>query len=159
MMIELKKITWDNWRECMNLEIRADQKNFIASNQYSLAQSYVALLNDEWPPRTYAIYDDDILLGFTMFCYYTAEKNEYGDEPCYFIYRFMIDKKYQNKGFGRKALIKILENIKTFPQGRVESIYLSYEPSNTVARNLYQSLGFVETGQYAYDELVAKLVL
>ena len=33
---------------------------------------------------------------------------------------------------------------------------LSYEPENTVARRLYASLGFVETGERVEDELVAR---
>jgi diamine N-acetyltransferase len=33
---------------------------------------------------------------------------------------------------------------------------LSYEPENTVARQLYASLGFVETGERADDEFVAR---
>lgn len=61
-MIELRKITWDNWEECINLKVTEEQDNFIASNIYSMAQSYVALLNDELPPMTYAIYND-------RFCY------------------------------------------------------------------------------------------
>jgi diamine N-acetyltransferase len=36
---------------------------------------------------------------------------------------------------------------------------LSYHPDNTVARRLYANLGFVETGEMAEDELVARLNL
>ena len=35
-------------------------------------------------------------------------------------------------------------------------VALSYEPENTVARRLYASLGFVETGEQEEDELVAR---
>jgi diamine N-acetyltransferase len=34
---------------------------------------------------------------------------------------------------------------------------LSYEPDNTVARRLYASLGFIETGEQEGHELVARL--
>jgi diamine N-acetyltransferase len=34
---------------------------------------------------------------------------------------------------------------------------LSYAPDNTVARHLYSDLGFVETGEMAEDEIVARL--
>jgi diamine N-acetyltransferase len=37
------------------------------------------------------------------------------------------------------------------------SCALSYSPQNTVARALYQSLGFVETGEIEDGELVARL--
>lgn len=49
-MIEFRKITWDNFDECINLQLTEEQRGFLASNVYSLAQSYVALLNDELPP-------------------------------------------------------------------------------------------------------------
>ena len=50
-MIEFRKITWDNFDECINLQHTEEQRGFLASNVYSLAQSYVALLNDELPPH------------------------------------------------------------------------------------------------------------
>jgi diamine N-acetyltransferase len=99
------------------------------------------------------------MVGFTMLFYVSAEHSDYGDEPFYYICRFMIDKKYQNQGFGRQAMIKILEYIKTFPQGEVPAIYLSYNPNNDVARKLYKSFGFVETGEIDDGEVVAKLTL
>ena len=34
---------------------------------------------------------------------------------------------------------------------------LSYSPSNTAARHLYQTLGFVETDEWEGDEIVARL--
>jgi len=158
-MIELRKITWDNWEECRGLEVTDEQDDFIASNEYSLAQSYVALLNDELPPMSYAIYNDDKMIGFTMIGSDTTEGDgyEYGNEPSYYIYRFMIDKKYQNQGFGKQAMQKVLEYIKTFPQGEVAAVYLSYNPDNNVARKLYQSFGFIETGEIDDGEVVARL--
>jgi len=158
-MIKLEKITWDNWEECMNLEVTEEQDDFVASNTYSLSQSYVALLNDEYPPLTYAIYNDDVMVGFTMFGYDTAGASEYGDEACYSICRFMIDKRYQKKGFGRQAMAKILEYIRSFPQGDATVVYIAYNPKNEVARKLYASFGFAETEKIVYDETVARLDL
>ena len=97
MVIELKKITWDNWIACIRLRVKDEQDDFIASNMFSLAQSYVALLNDELPPMTYAISKDDITIGFVMMGYDTAEENDYASEASYYICRFMIDRQYQGK--------------------------------------------------------------
>ncbi|MPN03511.1 hypothetical protein SDC9_150741 [bioreactor metagenome] len=38
-------------------------------------------------------------------------------------------------------------------------VLLSYEPDNLVAKALYKSIGFVETGDIEDGELVAKLTL
>lgn len=159
-MIELRKITWDNFDECVHLQLTEEQRGFLASNVYSLAQSYVALLNDELPSMTFAIYDDDTMIGFIMMYHDTAEENEYGDEEAYGILRFMIDRKYQNKGFGTKALKKALDYIRSSPQGEASAIYLSYTPKNEAARHLYAKFGFKEIGMdEEEDEMVAKLIL
>ena len=158
-MIELKKLTWDNWEECINLEVTKEQNNFVASNRYSLAQSYIHLTNDKTPPFSYAIYKDNVMVGYTLYFYCEADEDDPEDEACYSICRLMIDKRYQGNGYGRQAMLKILEHIKTFPHGKADIVVLSYEPENTVAKKLYESLGFVETGEIDEGELVAKLVL
>lgn len=54
----------------------------------------------------------------------------------------MIDESHQKKGYGREAIRLALEFIKTFPCGKAEYCWLSYEPENEVARRLYV---FMET--------------
>ena len=60
----------------------------------------------------------------------------------------MIDKRYQGKGYGRKAMQLALDYIRTLPCGPAESIWLSYEPENEVAKKLYSSFGFVEFPEF-----------
>ncbi|MBU5676891.1 GNAT family N-acetyltransferase [Alkaliphilus sp. MSJ-5] len=156
-MIELRKITYDNFDECIKLEPNEEQKSYVASNIRSLAQAYVSLTNNECIPMPYAIYDNDIMVGFIMLSYNKADEND--DENTYWVWRLMIDKRYQGKGYGKETMIKALELIRTFPYGKASVVYLSYEPDNVVAKTLYASLGFVETGKIEYGELVAKLVL
>lgn len=157
-MIELQKITWDNYRDCIRLKVKEEQEDFVASNMFSLAQAYVALLNDEFPPMAYAICLNDQVIGFLMMYYDTAEESDYA-EASYGIARFMIDRELQGKGYGKAAFAKALELIRTFPQGSAVSVYISYEPKNKIARKLYASFGFVETGAMAGDEVVARLSL
>ncbi|WIV11551.1 GNAT family N-acetyltransferase [Proteiniborus sp. MB09-C3] len=157
-MVTLEKITWDNWEACMRLRVTDEQDDFISSNMYSLAQSYVALLNDELPPMTYAICEDSNVIGFVMMYHDTAEENDYSEES-YGVCRFMIDRDFQGKGYGKKAFAKALELIKTFPQGNAVSVFLSYHPKNEAARKLYASFGFVETGDISGGEVVARLAL
>lgn len=155
-MIQLRKITEDNFDECVGLEPREDQKNYVASNMCSLAQAYVAVTNNE-KPMPYAIYDNEIMVGFIMLLF--SENEENNDENTYWVCRLMIDKKYQGKGFGKEAMKKAIELSRTFPCGNAKFITLSYEPENKVAKKLYESLEFVETGDIEDGELVAKLNL
>ena len=63
----------------------------------------------------------------------------------------MIDKKYQGKGYAKEAMKLALDFVRTFPCGKAKYCWLSYEPENDVARNLYKSFGFTEVPE-AYKE-------
>lgn len=156
-MIELQKITDDNFNECIKLEPKEEQKNYVASNICSIAEAYVALTNNEGVPMPYAIYNNDIMVGFIMLLYTEAQEND--DENAYWVCRLMIDKRYQGKGYGKEAITKALELIRSFPYGKASEVFLSYEPENVVAKKFYASFGFEETGKIEDGELVAKLVL
>ena len=159
-MIDFRPITWENFDRCINLQLSEEQKGFLSSNVYSLAQSYVALLNDPLPAMTFAIYYKEEVVGFIMMYHDTAEDNEYGDEAAYGILRLMFDKNYQNKGLGTKAVEKALEYIKTFPQGEASAVYVSYSPENTASKHLFAKFGFQECGKIEeVDETIAKLLL
>lgn len=145
-MVELKKITEKNYSECLKLKVAEDQKEFVAPNVYSLAQAWV-YYDSAYP---FAIYEDDIMVGFVMMGH---DK----DDDTYDIWRFMIDEKYQNKGYGKSALkLAIKYLIETF---KVKEILLSFEPENHCAKKLYKSFGFEETGEINRNEVVMKLTL
>lgn len=156
-MIELRKITADNFDECTNLEVKEKQKHYVASNTVSLAEAYVALTNNECIPITYVIYSNNTIVGFVMLSY--NESFHECNENVYWICRLMIDKKSQGKGYSKEAMVKVLELIKTFKWGTASKVYLSYNANNIVAKSLYESLGFIETGEIEDDELIAKLDL
>ena len=68
----------------------------------------------------------------------------YDVKSYYTLWKFMIDSRYQNKGYGRKALelgIKYLQE-----RFGVSEIYTGVVPGNAVAKKLYESVGFKETG-------------
>jgi len=173
-MINLQPITWDNMEYIIDLKVEDTQKNFVATNSDSLADAYVAQNQDPHPATTFAIYNDDELVGFSMTGYFVGENtelakskpggntsNEYteDDSPCYYFWRFMIDKRFQGKGYGRAALVQILNYLKTKPQGDAEYVFTSIEPGNDVAGKLYESLGFKKDGRILEGEEVMKMRL
>ena len=153
-MIEFRDITSDNFEECIKLEPREDQKTFVATNVCSLAESYVALANNECIPMPFALYDQETMVGFLLMTYNPPD--EYHKESVYWVCRLMIDKHYQGKGYGKEAMMKAIELIKTYPHGTAPLISLSYEPDNLVAKALYAGLGFEETGKVIEGELIAE---
>ena len=80
-------------------------------------------------------------------------------EGNYNLWRLMIDKSYQNRGYGKKAVELALRFIRTYHCGKADSCWLSYEPENTVAKSLYASFGFIENGEKDGEEQVAVLKL
>lgn len=69
----------------------------------------------------------------------------------------MIDKKYQNKGYGTKAILKALDMMKNdeFHLGKTECCWLSYVKGNESGKQLYNRLGFIENGDTICDEIIA----
>ena len=66
---------------------------------------------------------------------------------------------YQNRGYGKQAVELALRFIRTFPCGKADFCWLSYEPENAVAKSLYAPFGFIETGEKDGEELIAVLKL
>lgn len=152
-MPEIRPVTKDNWNELIKLKVRDDQKNFVASNLYSIAQ---AQFGDEyeghWDLHPFGIYEGDTPMGFLMY----GLNYDHPKQQAY-IQRLMVDEKFQGKGFGRFGMEKMLEIFRL--DERVKEVSISYEPENEGARKLYASLGFVETGEIMEDEVVAVLNL
>lgn len=153
-MIELRKIDTDNWEDIIGLSVRDEQKNFVASNLRSLAEAY-AELNDDIVPILFGIYNGDTAVGFTYINYWGDDD----EEPYYHMCRLMIDKNHQGKGFGKLAMLKIIEHIKTFPQGPATAMYLGIETENEFGGKFYRSFGFEEVGINEHGEVNLRLQL
>lgn len=157
-MINFKEITNRNiWKVC-TLEVFNEQKDFVAENIQSLAEAY-ATRNEGNNALPLAIYDDDVLIGFTMIGKGTVGNEDESEliKNNYVLWRLMIDKRFQGKGLGWKSLDAIIKYIKTFPFGEAEYIWLSYEPENAHAREIYLKYGFVETEEKCGNEIIAVL--
>jgi len=142
-MIEFKEIDRHNFLDVIDLRVAEEQKSFVAPNVFSLAQAKA------FPECIcLAIYQDDVLVGFTMYCIDSDDKE-------YWIYRLMIDAKHQSKGYGKEAMEKLIERIKQDQEHKV--IYLSFEPENNLAKGLYEKLGFEADGRIIDGEIVYKI--
>lgn len=155
-MIRFEEIANANiWKVCA-LEPFEAQKDFVAENIQSLAEAY-ATRNEGNNALPLAVYDDDALVGFVM-----IGKGTVGNEnesklirENYSLWRLMIDKSYQGRGLGRQTLDAAIDLIRTFPFGEAKKVWLSYEPENTRARDMYRKYGFVENGDMCGNEIVA----
>ena len=149
--VHLEKITFDNYYKICKLKVNKEQRGFVADNLRSLAHAYVANTNG-MGAFPFGIYLGKKPIGFVMVGYnYYEEGDPEFMKNTYFVWRFMIDKKYQGNGYGKEAFKLVLDFIKTFPLGPSPICWLSYEPENTAAKNLYASFGFIEEPS-AYKE-------
>lgn len=147
-MINLKKITEDNFIDAFDLKLGAGQDAFVSHPIRSLAQAYV--YRNQCQP--FGIYNDDEMVGYVMVIY------DY-DIPEYDIWHMMIDERHQGEGFGKVALEKVLSYIGTKPFGDSNRVTLTCNKDNEVALALYHSIGFKDTGVIDDDEIEMSMEL
>src|ERR1044072_3556576 len=111
--VRLQNVTARNWRAVARLKLAPEQKDLVASNLYSIAQS-------KFDPDAYprAVYAGRELVGFLMYDVWETKARTREAS----IYRFMIDVKYQAKGYGRAALMHALDEIRAIPGMKKETI-------------------------------------
>ena len=152
MQIRLEPVNDDNREAILALSVRDDQP-FVASNKTSLRQA--AETEEEAPgvARPFGIYADERLVGFCMFAVNPEDDDE---DDRYYLWRFMIDKNEQGKGYGQAALAEIIRYSKDLGADR---ILLSTEPENERGLHVYHKAGFEETGCIDDGEAVLRLWL
>jgi len=152
MNITLRTVDETNREAVLALSVREDQP-FVATNEVSLRQA--AETNEEHPgvARPFGIYADDKLVGFCMFAFAPEDEDE---DDRYWLWRFMIDKNEQDKGYGQAALQEI---IRYFRANGADRLFLSTEPENERGLHIYHKAGFRETGIIDDDEAVLMRML
>jgi len=145
--IKLRDVTADNWQAVVALELDPDQVELVASNAESLEE---AQYDPDARPRV--VYAGDRIVGFLM--YDPGEADDEEREAT--IYRFMIDRHFQGKGYGRSALAAALKEIEAIVG--IRKVSIGYMPENPITRQFYASLGFKEVGLDEDGEMIAELV-
>lgn len=137
MAVSLKRVTKDNWRQVIAVDIADDQRRFLDSESVLHALAEVQFYPSYTP---YAIYDGEIVVG----CISCGDLPE--DPSKWWIPLLVIDHSHQGKGYGRAAMRAIIQLIQE-EAPHCHAIGLSYKPANTVAERLYRSLGFEHTDE------------
>lgn len=160
-MLRIEKVTGNNVWEILKLRVGEGQKSFVAGNDVSIIEAYTTITGGGYA-FPFGVYDGDTPVGFFMVGFDTDEYWENPPEIAknnYNLWRLMIDERYQNRGYGKETMRLALDFIRTQPCGKAEYCWLSYEPENEVARRLYYSFGFRETGDMDEEEVIAALKL
>ena len=150
-LVSLREITSETVIGVTKLAVAENQSGFVAPNSVSLAQ---ALFTPEAWYR--GIYYGDELVGFVMLDDESL-RSPPPEKPSIGLWRFMIDAKYQGRGIGRGAMLRVIEHVRA--RGLFESLELSYVPGPGCPEAFYLALGFRHTGRLAGKEVVLELPL
>jgi diamine N-acetyltransferase len=138
--IRLTEVTEENWMEVASLSVEEGQKRFVAPAQGILARGYVYR---GCGGRIYVIEADRIVVGMALV-------REFTDEPLgYDLQQFMIDRRYQGRGYGTRALELILDELRR--EGRCDHVEVCVKKDDAVAIRLYRRAGFRDSGYVDED--------
>ena len=143
--ITLREITENTLWPMLQLDVAAGQRKMVATNALSIAQAHFS--KNAW---FRAIYAGKTPVGFVML-YLDKKKRAYE------LWRFMIDKRYQKKGYGTRAMRQVIKFVKTHPGAK--ELSLSHVPGKGNPGAFYKKLGFQHTGEWNEGEKVMKLTL
>ena len=150
-LVTLREITPETVRDVIRLAVAEDQKGFVAPNAVSLAQALFA------PEAWYrAVYCAEEMVGFVML-EDESLRSPAPPQPKVFVWRFMIDARFQRRGIGKAALLRVIEHVRA--KGHFESLELSYVPAPGCPEPFYLSLGFRHTGRVDENEIILELPL
>lgn len=99
MYLHFQKVCKKNRKELEMLEIMPGQEGFIETVRESLEE---ADREANW--RQVGIYDGEMSVGFAMYGFFKEDGRVWMD-------RLLIDRKYQNRGYGRAAVSALLQRL------------------------------------------------
>ena len=146
--MSLVPVSAENWREVAAVRPSEAQRSWVVEVSYYLCLS---AYGDLW--RSCAVMADGETVGHVMW-------GVDPDDDSHWLGGLVVDHRHQGRGLGRAAVVALLSMFEREEPALSGTAYtqaaLSVDAGNAVARALYGSLGFVETGELSDDELVMR---
>lgn len=139
-MINFIELNEKNWMDFAGLSVKESQRHFLADNIGIIARGYVYRSSEA---RVIGIVDDKIAVGLAMV------RNIDEEPACYEIQQFMIDRKYQGKGYGTEALRILLSELEK--EHKYDCVEVCVKMDDVIALHIYKKLGFADTGYIDED--------
>ncbi|NQP34358.1 GNAT family N-acetyltransferase [Streptococcus suis] len=147
-MIRLELVNKDNFDQVLDLEVAPKDQRRVASVEYSLAQAW--LYRDSEVLFPYAVKSGQLTVGFLLLSYQPMENS-------YYIWRMLIDQKYQNQGFGKEVIRQVLQRARDDQQ--CHKVTVNYVIGNHKMRYILEKFGFQPVGLEGQEmkmELIVK---
>ncbi len=139
-MLKLIDIDEGNFFAFRGLSVLPEQEGFLDSAVGILARGY---LYRDCRARVIGIVNDDIPVGLALV-------KDMDEEPtCYDLQQFMIDARYQGKGFGTEALRLILSMLQA--ERKYDCAEVCVKKAGAAALHVYETVGFIDTGYIDAD--------
>lgn len=139
-MIHLVDVTEENWIDIVRLHVSEEQQKYLDRPIGIIARGYIYR---NCNARVFGIAHDSQIIGVALVRDFTEEPVNYD------LQQFMIDQRFQNKGYGTEALRLILRFLKE--EGRYGSVEVCVNREDTAALHVYAKAGFVDSGYIDAD--------
>ena len=126
------------------------QEQFVSSVADSLRE---AAEHPDAHARDWAVYDEDTPVGFVMI----ADEVDNPDYIPQYLWKLLIDERYQRQGFGTATLDLIVEYFRGRPG--VDVLHTSAGQGDGSPLTFYEQYGFERTGEVRFDEVMLRLKL
>jgi diamine N-acetyltransferase len=157
-MVELRDIVTDADRAAvLGLRPHPGQERFVAS----VEQSFRDAVDDARAcPRMWSIGHGDQVVGFAMISDGIPPERLAADDDLigpYFLWRLLIDRHHQRRGYGTATLDAIVDYLRGRPGADV--LWTSCGQGDGSPQSFYERYGFVATGEVKSEEVVLRLGL
>jgi diamine N-acetyltransferase len=146
-------VTEDDHRAVLGLRRGPGQERYLGSMESHFED---ATAEPRAKPRMWSVYDGDQLVGFVMISDGIEELDEHLVGP-YYLWRLLIDERFQGRGYGAATIDAIVEYLRTRPGAEV--LFTSCEAGDGSPQGFYLRYGFVLTGDVKWGEDLLRLDL
>ena len=134
-MVQLIEVTEENWIDIARLSVMDEQQAFLDRPIGILARGYVYR---HCNAKVIGIAKDSQVIGVAL----VRDLNE--EPACYDLQQFMIDRRFQGRGYGTEALKLILASLRQ--EGKFSCVEVCVNQADAPALRIYEKAGFVDTG-------------
>ena len=146
-MVSLRPITDTNREAVEALAVTPDQRRFVSGVRESILE---AAEEPEGRALYWAIYDEETPVGFVMI----ADEVGSPDYIAHFLWKLLIDERYQRRGLGTATLDLIVEY---FRNRGVGEMWTSVGQGEGSPLTFYEGYGFEQTGDVHGNEILLRL--
>jgi diamine N-acetyltransferase len=149
-VVSLRPLTGSNRQAVEALRVSPRQERFVSGVAESLLE---AAEHPEARALYWAVHDEDTPVGFVMI----ADEVGSPDYIPHYLWKILIDERYQRQGFGTATLDLIVEYFRGRPGVEVLSTHAGQGDGSPIP--FYERYGFEHTGEVVDDEVLLRLRL